>query len=167
MVITSAIEKSMWSPCPVRCARRAAAATAIAENVPANHSLVRPPAWNGTLRTEPRPTRPPDSACTMNSVVGRSAYGPVRPYGVIEHTTSPGCASSQRLHVELGRARKLSMHDVGAGDERLDLRIARATDDRAHPVVQELEQRAAVVGVDRPRRPPTTRATGHRPAARP
>ena len=50
--------------------RRAAAATAIAENVPASHSLVRPPAWNGTLRTEPRPTSPPDSACTMNSVVG-------------------------------------------------------------------------------------------------
>ncbi len=79
MVITSAIEKSMWSPRPVRCARRAAAATAMAENVPANHSLVRPPAWNGTLRTDPRPTSPPDSACTMNSVVGRSAYGPVRP----------------------------------------------------------------------------------------
>src|SRR3954465_107212 len=86
----------MWSPCPERAARRAAAATAIAENVPASHSLVRPPAWNGTLRTEPRPTSPPDSACTMNSVVGRSAYGPVRPYGVIEHTIRPGCASRQR-----------------------------------------------------------------------
>src|SRR5690349_16700479 len=64
------------------------------ENVPASHSLVRPPAWNGTPRGEPRTSSPPDSACTTNSLVGRSAYGPVRPYGVIEQTTRPGWESS-------------------------------------------------------------------------
>ena len=71
--MTSHIDTSMSSPSPVSCARLAAAATATLANVPAIHSLVRPPAWNGTLSGLPRRIRPPDSACTTNSVVGRSA----------------------------------------------------------------------------------------------
>ena len=77
--MTSLIAKSTISPWPVRCARSAAAVTATLANVPDSHSLVRPPAWNGTWVTDPRPTRPPDSACTMNSLTGRSAYGPAIP----------------------------------------------------------------------------------------
>ena len=83
----------------------------------------------------------------MNSVVGRSAYGPARPYGVIEHTIRPGCASRQPCGSNCDGGEAVD-HDVGAGDEVLDLRVAGTTDDRAHAVVQELEQRAAVLGVD-------------------
>ena len=35
----------------------------------------------------------PTSHCMVNSVAGRSAYGPVRPYGVIEATIRPGSSA--------------------------------------------------------------------------
>ena len=38
----------------------------------------------------PRIATAPLSACTVNSVAGRSAYGPVKPYGVTETTMVPG-----------------------------------------------------------------------------
>jgi hypothetical protein len=52
-------------------------------------------------------------------------------------------------------------HHVGAGDEGLDLGIAGSSDHRAHPVVEELEQRTAELGIDvgaagRPRTPRIT-----------
>ena len=90
----------------------------------------------------------------------------MRPYGVIEQTTRPGCASSHGCGSNADGGEALD-HDVGAGDERLDLGVAGAPDDRAHPVVQELEQRAALVGVDGRAARPTTRATDRRRAARP
>ena len=146
-----------------RCAaaRRAAAATAIAENVPANHSLVRPPAWNGTLRTEPAPDEP--ARLRLHDELGRRALG-VRAGAAVRRDRAHDQAGVRVEPAAAGRTRdgeEALDHDVGAGDERLDLRVAGTTDDRAHPVVQELEQRAAVLGVDlraarRPRAPRVT-----------
>ena len=56
------------------------------------------------------------------------------------------------------------MTTSAAGDQRLDLGIAGTADDRAHAVVQELEERAAGLGVDgrAARRPRAPRVTARR-----
>ena len=96
MFITSSSEKSTCSPSPSTRARRTAASAATAANVPPTHSVVRPPAMIGGCDARPRVAIDPHSACTVNSVEGRPTYGPVRPNGVIESTTSPGCCSTRR-----------------------------------------------------------------------
>ncbi len=69
----------MWSPMPVRIARRIDARATTAANVPLIHSLMRPPCWNGGSSAGPRKSSVPDSAWTVKSVAGRPAYGPLRP----------------------------------------------------------------------------------------
>jgi hypothetical protein len=41
----------------------------------------------------PRPPVEPQRACSVNSVAGSPALGPVRPKGVIATTTLAGCAA--------------------------------------------------------------------------
>ena len=115
----------MWSPWPgaLRAPRGRGDRHGRRTCPPATRWCARRPG-TGRCAPSPRPTRPPDSACTMNSVVGRSAYGPVRPYGVIEHTTSPGARRATAAR-RTSDGTKLSMTTSAAGDERLDLGVAR------------------------------------------
>ena len=115
--------------------------------MPLIHSVMRPPAMIGVWSDAPRPASAPDSACTRISVTGRSAYGPVRPYGVIDTSTSPGSRSRRRNPSNTSAGEPFE-HDVGRRDQVEDRGIVGRAGHRAHAVMQEAEQRRALVGVD-------------------
>ena len=69
---------------------------ATAATTPAMYSPWRPPAGSGGHPRAPRRAGPPDRACSVNSVAGRLAHGPVRPNGDTAVTfISPAAASSR------------------------------------------------------------------------
>ena len=74
-------------------ARRQAARPPMAAQVPVIQSPSWPPAATGGRSGVPRPPMEPDAACSVNSVAGRWAHGPVWPKGVMETMVSAGLAA--------------------------------------------------------------------------
>ena len=94
---------------------------------PVSHSPICPPTNTGARSgaPRPRPTIPPDQACSVNSVAGRSHHGPSRPNGVIVVT------------VRCGRGARGSPPAPASG------RSARRDPARPHHRVGAVEQRRA------------------------
>ena len=86
----SSIDTSTSSAPP----RNREASVAALAYAPARYSPTCPPTYTGarSAAPRPRPTMPPDHACSVNSVAGRSHHGPSRPNGVIDVTVRCGCA---------------------------------------------------------------------------
>ena len=105
MVITSASRS--------RCARRGrCAARAAPPPRPPRRERARQPLARAAAglerhapRASPAATSPPDSACTMNSVVGRSAYGPGAAVRRDRAHDEARVRVEQRVRVELRRRR--------------------------------------------------------------
>ena len=138
----------MWSPWPVRRARRAAAATAIAGER-ARQPLARASA--GLERHAAHGAAPDEPAgFGLHDELGGRPVGVGSGAAVRRDRADDeaGVRVEPRLRDRTPTRREALDHDVGAGDEVLDLGVAGTPDDRAHPVVQELEQRAADLGVD-------------------
>ena len=89
-----------------------AAAVCPAANIPAAHSPSRPPAINGGRSGAPRCPGPPDIACNVSSVAGRSVQGPRSPKSVMVVMTAPGLSSLRRAGAS---ARAMSL----CGDHRI------------------------------------------------
>ena len=81
MITDSSALTSTNPPGPPSARWRRASWLATAANTPAMYSPCCPPAVTGGHAREPRRTGPPDSACSVSSVAGRSAHGPVVPNG--------------------------------------------------------------------------------------
>ena len=82
----SSIERSINSPSPSASVRSRDARIAALAYAPARYSPTWPPTNTGARSGDPRPRAmiPPDHACRVNSVAGRSRQGPSSPNGVID-----------------------------------------------------------------------------------
>ena len=80
---------------------------------PVSHSPICPPTNTGARSGEPRPrpTIPPDQACRVSSVAGRSHHGPSSPKGVIVVTVRCGAAARIASGVSVGHSARRDPFD--------------------------------------------------------
>ena len=69
------------------------------------------PTTSGGLESVPRCPAPPAQACTVASVAGRPAHGPVSPNGVIAVTVAPGARSCSAAGENSGRSARAEPGD--------------------------------------------------------
>ena len=75
---------------PSNSRRNSAASTDWVAYIPAARSATATPTRTGGRPSSPVMLIIPPSACIIRSYAGRSAFGPVCPYPVIEQYTNPG-----------------------------------------------------------------------------